>query len=103
MVSCRSSSLSFIDKGDIDLGVVDLHDFERPGRCIFLRHSLCGFDAFASVRFTAAFRSMRSTRALIVRRSGRGKPFCAQRALTCSIRYVMELHGKLGDGVRKAA
>jgi hypothetical protein len=45
---------------------------------------------FASLRFKATVRrSMRSTRALIVRRSGSGKPFCAQRALTCSIRYVM--------------
>ena len=35
----------FIDKEDIDLGVVDLHDFERPGRCIFPRQSPCGFDA----------------------------------------------------------
>jgi hypothetical protein len=35
----------FIDKEDIDLGAVDLHDLERPGRCILPRHNLCGLDA----------------------------------------------------------
>jgi len=45
---------------------------------------------FASLRFKETVRrSMRSTRALIVRRSGSGRPFCAQRALTCSIRNVI--------------
>jgi hypothetical protein len=34
-----------IDKEDIDLSMVDLYDFERPGRRILPRYSLCGFDA----------------------------------------------------------
>jgi NAD(P)-dependent dehydrogenase (short-subunit alcohol dehydrogenase family) len=75
---------------DIDLGVLDLHDVERPGRCIFLWHSLWALTPFASLRFKATVRrSMRSTPASIVGRSGSGKSFRAQSAPTCSIRYAM--------------
>jgi hypothetical protein len=35
----------FIDKENVDLGVVDLYDLERPGRCILPWHSFRGFDA----------------------------------------------------------
>ena len=79
-----------IDKEDIDLGVVDLYDLERPGSAYCPGTAFVALRPFASLRFKETVRrSMRSTRALIVRRSGSGRPYCAQRALTCSIRNVI--------------
>jgi len=71
----------------IDLRVVDLHDSKGRDAKYWPGTAVVALTPLLSLRFSAATRlSIRSTRALIVRRSGNGSWARAHLALTCSIK-----------------